>query len=97
MVIATLSLDAIEKILNDLSKESLRIKLLQEEIANLDRNLQENKAFFSSGRTSKEIYEYIKDMLESERKALLDKLEKPMATTLGLSEELDKIMNANRV
>lgn len=97
MVIKKINKDEIESYLKNISEGITQIKLLQEEIENLNNNLKNNKSDFLSGKISREIYKDIKINLDKEKKDLTNKTNKTINNVLILSEELSKIISNNKI
>ena len=97
MVINKIDSKGCEEFLLELSQESLRLKILQEELASININLKDIESELALGKISKKIYKEFKSVLEREKKDLEIKIKKTTEKILITSKKLYGLINAGKV
>jgi hypothetical protein len=97
MVIKKIKISKIENDLKMLSEESSGLKMLQEELENLNKNLKNINFGFFSGKLSKDMYEKTKADLEKRKRPLIDDINKKVDKILTISGNLSKTINENKI
>jgi len=96
-VVEKINLNEIEDFLKVVSEEATQIKILQDELRDINENLDSNKNDFSSGKISKEMYKDTEKSLLKQKKILTNKINKIIENILLLLEELASFLSKNKI
>jgi len=97
MVIEKININKIENSLKKVSEESSKLKVLQQDLDNVNKNLKEVNFNFLSGKVSNQVYQTSKKSLENKRKFLIDKVNKNINSILTIVKDLSEVINENKV
>jgi hypothetical protein len=97
MVINKICLKEAEEILKELSEESIKLKISQEELEGINLNLRDIESELNLGKISKKIYREFKTGLEREKRDLEVKIKKIIEKTLINSNKLYKIISDSKI
>jgi hypothetical protein len=97
MVIEKININKIENSLKRVSEESSKLKVLQQDLDNINKNLKEVNFNFLSGKVSDQVYQVSKKSLEKKRKFLIDKVNKNINSILTIVKGLSEVINENKV
>jgi hypothetical protein len=97
MVIEKININKIENSLKRVSEESSKLKVLQQDLDNINKNLKEVNFNFLSGKVSDQVYQVSKKSLEKKRKFLIDKVNKNINSILTIVKDLSEVINENKV
>lgn len=97
MVIEKININKIENSLKRVSEESSKLKVLQQDLDNINKNLKEVNFNFLSGKVSNQVYQASKKSLEKKRKFLIDKVNKSINSILTIVKDLSEVINGNKV
>ena len=97
MVIEKININKIENSLKRVSEESSKLKVLQQDLDNINKNLKEVNFNFLSGKVSDQVYQTSKKSLEKKRKFLIDKVNKSINSILTIVKDLSEVINENKV
>jgi len=97
MVIEKINVNKIENLSKRIIEESSKLKVLQQELDSVNKNLKEVNFNFLSGKVSIQVYNTSKKNLERKRKLLIDKVNKNINTTLPLVKNLSEVINENKI
>jgi NCAIR mutase (PurE)-related protein len=97
MVIEKININKIENSLKRVSEESSKLKVLQQDLDNINKNLKEVNFNFLSGKVSNQVYQVSKKSLEKKRKFLIDKVNKNINSILTIVKGLSEVINENKV
>jgi hypothetical protein len=97
MVIEKININKIENSLKRVSEESSKLKVLQQDLDNVNKNLKEVNFNFLSGKVSNQVYQVTKKSLEKKRKFLIDKVNKNINIILTIVKDLSEVINENKV
>jgi NCAIR mutase (PurE)-related protein len=97
MVIEKININKIENSLKRVSEESSKLKVLQQDLDNINKNLKEVNFNFLSGKVSDQVYQTSKKSLEKKRKFLIDKVNKNINSILTIVKDLSEVINENKV
>jgi hypothetical protein len=97
MVINKICLKEAEEILKEISEESIKLKISQEELEGINLNLGDIESELKLGKISKKIYREFKTDLEREKRDLEVKIKKIIDKTLINSNKLYKIISDSKI
>ena len=97
MVIEKVNINKIENSLKRIVEESSRLKVLQQELDNTNKNLKEVNFNLLSGKVSNEVYQTSKKSLENKRKILIDNVNKNINNILSIVKDLSEVINENKI
>jgi hypothetical protein len=97
MVIEKININKIENSLKRISEESSKLKVIQEELENINKSLKDVNFDFLSGKISKQMYQESKNNLDKKKKILIDKVNKNINSILVLTEGLSEVISENKV
>ena len=97
MVIEKININKIENSLKRISEESSKLKVIQEELENINKSLKDVNFDFLSGKISKQMYQEAKNNLDKKKKILIDKVNKNIGSILVLTEGLSEVISENKV
>jgi len=97
MVIEKININKIENSLKRVSEESSKLKVIQQDLDNINKNLKEVNFNFLSGKVSDQVYQTSKKSLEKKRKFLIDKVNKNINSILTIVKDLSEVINENKV
>ena len=97
MVVEKINVNKIENLSKRIIEESSKLKVLQQELDSVNKNLKEVNFNFLSGKVSIQVYNTSKKNLERKRKLLIDKVNKNINTTLPLVKNLSEVINENKI
>ena len=97
MVIEKINIHKIENSLKRISEESSKLKVIQEELENINKSLKDVNFDFLSGKISKQMYQEAKNNLDKKKKILIDKVNKNIGSILVLTEGLSEVISENKV
>jgi hypothetical protein len=97
MVIEKINVNKIENSLKRVVEESSKLKVFQQDLDNVNKNLKEVNFNFLSGKVSNQVYQTSKKSLERKRKLLIDKVNKNINVILTLVKGLSEIINENKI
>jgi len=97
MVIEKININKIENSLKRIVEESSKLKVLQQELDNANKNLKEVNFNLVSGKVSNQVYQVSKKSLEKKRKILIDKVNKNINIVLTLLKGLSEVINENKI
>lgn len=97
MVIEKININKIENSLKRISEESSKLKVIQEELENINKSLKDVNFDFLSGKISKQMYQEAKNNLDRKKKILIDKVNKNISSILVLTGGLSEVISENKV
>lgn len=97
MVIEKININNIENSLKRISEESSKLKVIQEELENINKSLKDVNFDFLSGKVSEQMYKEAKNNLDRKKKILIDKINKNISSILVLTEGLSEVISENKV
>jgi len=97
MVIEKININKIENSLKRVVEESSKLKVLQQDLDNVNKNLKEVNFNFLSGKVSNQVYQTSKKSLENKRKFLIDNINKNINIVLTIVKGLSEDINENKV
>ena len=97
MVINKIDNKEAEEFLMELSQESIKLKIFQEELESINVNLRDIESELNLGKISKKIYREFKSILENEKKDLETKNKNITERILIISKKLYKIISDSKV
>ena len=97
MVIEKVNINKIENSLKRISEESSKLKILQQDLDNVNKNLKEVNFNLLSGKVSNQVYQTSKKSLEKKRKILIDKVNENINSILDLSKSLSEVISKNKI
>ena len=97
MVIEKINIDNIENSSKRVIEESSKLKVLQQELDSVNKNLKETNFNFLSGKVSIQVYQTSKKSLENKRKPLIDKINKNINIILPIMKGLSEVINENKI
>ena len=97
MVLEKISINKIESSLKRISEESSKLKIMQEELENINKNLKNVNFDLLSGKVSEQMYKESKNNLERKKKILIDKVNKDINSILILTKGLSEVIAENKV
>jgi hypothetical protein len=97
MVIEKVNINKIENSLKRVVEESSKLKVFQQELDNLNKNLKEVNFNLLSGKVSNQVYQISKRNLERKRKLLIDKVNKNINIILTIVKGLSEVINENKI
>jgi hypothetical protein len=93
MVINKIDIKQTEEILMIISEESIKLKILQEELEGINISLRDIDAGIKLGKISKKIYNEFKSNLEEEKRILETKVKKTIERILINSKKLYNVIS----
>jgi len=97
MVIEKININKIENSLKRVSEESSKLKILQQDLDNVNKNLKEVNFNFLSGKVSNQVYQVSKKSLENKRKFLIDNINKNINIILIIVKGLSEVIIENKI
>ena len=97
MVINKINTKETEEFLIGVSEESIKLKILQEELEGINISLRDIESELNVGKISNKIYREFKSNLGKEKRILESKIKKTTERILINSKELYKIINDCKV
>jgi len=97
MVIEKININKIENLSKRIIEESSKLKVLQQELDSVNKNLKEVNFNYLSGKVSIQVYQTSKKNLEKKRKLLIDNVNKNVNITLPILKSLSEVINENKI
>lgn len=97
MVINKISIKQTEELLKEISEESIRFKIFQEELESININLKDIESELNLGRISRKLYREFKSLLEKERKASEAKIKDTKEKILVKIGKVNKILTDSKL
>ena len=97
MVIEKINSDKIEATLENIFEMSSKLRVLQEDLENINKSLKDVNFDFISGKISKEMYQDSKKELGNKRKIIIDKTNKMVNDILSVSKGLPELISKNKI
>lgn len=97
MVINKIDIKEAEELLKEISEESIKLKIFQEELEGINVNLKDIESELNLGKISKKIYREFETDLEKEKKDLEIKIKKITERILVNTKKLYGIINNSKI
>jgi hypothetical protein len=97
MVLEKINPDKIDATLERVLEMSSNVRVLQEDMENINKNLKDVNFDYLAGKISKEVYEGSKKDLGKRRKIIIDRINKAVGDILSVSSDLPEIIKNSKL